>query len=102
VAELQAKNSSSAALTGDLNAASVVALVEPGKQLIQQSGDEWQLDMASVGRVSSAAVALLLEWLRTANSSGVAMTVVNVPENLLPIIQVSDLEAVFDGVLNAA
>ncbi|WP_036535274.1 STAS domain-containing protein [Oceanobacter kriegii] len=96
---LESLSAQNAALNGTLNAISVVALVDEGKQLIANAGSNWNLDMAAVEQVSSAAVALLLEWLRAAQAADVAMTVSNVPESLLPIIQVSELEPVFAGVL---
>ena len=95
---LETLSADRAALQGTLNATTVVALVDEGKQLIGNAGSSWSLDMAAVEQVSSAAVALLLEWLRAAQAARVEMTVSNVPASLLPIIQVSDLESVFAGV----
>src|SRR5690554_7017410 len=60
---------SSAKLSGDLNAHTVTALLPQGLKLLNQAPEAWLLDMTDVKQVSSAAVALLLEWLKQAERS---------------------------------
>ncbi|MDO6681976.1 MULTISPECIES: lipid asymmetry maintenance protein MlaB [unclassified Oceanobacter] len=98
---LDAVSASLACIGGDLLASTVVELMEPGRDMIRRSGGEWCLDMADVDRVSSAAVALLLDWMRTAQQADVSMTVRAVPERLLPILRISDLEGLFAEILVA-
>lgn len=100
VAELRMSSSDCACLSGDLINDTVVTVIEPGKNLLQKAGDRWTVDMAGVDRVSSAGVALLLEWLRAANAAKVEFKIVNLPEHMRPIIEISDLEPLFESVLN--
>jgi len=98
-AELRMTNSSSACLSGDLLNSTVTAVVEPGKHLLAKAGDCWTLDMSGVERVSSAGVALILEWLRAANSQNTSLKIQNLPDHMKPIIDISDLQPVFDPLL---
>jgi phospholipid transport system transporter-binding protein len=43
------------------------------------------VDMAGVEAVDSAAVSLMLSWLREAGRSGVSLSFCNVPDNLLSL-----------------
>lgn len=45
-------------------------------------GKAWTIDLAAVETADSAAVSLLLGWLRNAQSHGASVTFANVPENL--------------------
>lgn len=95
--QLQAIDANHARLSGDLTLYSVAALVEPGERLIDQAQDDgWHLDLAAVSSVSSAAVALLLDWLRYAAQVGVRIKLQHIPDDMRPIIAISDLERVFD------
>lgn len=94
--QLQAIDAKHARLSGDLTLYSVAVLVEPGERLIDQAqGDTWHLDLASVSSVSSAAVALLLDWLRYATQVGVRLQLQHIPDDMRPIIAISDLETLF-------
>ena len=45
-------------------------------------GKDWTIDLGEVEAVDSAAVSLLLGWLRNAQRHGESVSFVNVPENL--------------------
>lgn len=45
-------------------------------------GKTWTIDLAEVEAADSAAVSLLLGWLRNAQSHDASITFTNVPENL--------------------
>jgi phospholipid transport system transporter-binding protein len=45
-------------------------------------GKSWTVDLAQVEAADSAAVSLLLAWLRNAQRNGATLAFVNVPENL--------------------
>ena len=45
-------------------------------------GKDWTIDLGEVEAVDSAAVSLLLGWLRNAQRHGASVSFVNVPENL--------------------
>jgi phospholipid transport system transporter-binding protein len=96
---LESLSANLANVSGDMLASTMVALIEPGHEMIRSSGGEWCLDMSNVDRVSSAAVALLLDWMRTARQHDIHMTIRSVPERLMPILQVSDLEVLFAEVM---
>ena len=96
MADIHAVDNNQASLEGVLDAATVVGLIDQGKQLIDQAADVWTVDMSRVERVSSSAVALLLEWYRHARQQQTGLRVSGVPDTLLPIIQISDLEDFFE------
>lgn len=52
------------------------------------------LDFANVWMVDSSAVALILAWLRRGKSEGVALKLVNIPDNLKTLIKLYGLEEV--------
>ncbi|GGY58008.1 hypothetical protein GCM10011297_33360 [Bacterioplanes sanyensis] len=92
---LNADGSNKAQLTGDLTLATVTPLARRGRCLISAAEDVWQVDMAGVDQVSSAAVALLLDWYRYCEQREVRLEIANVPDRLQPIIAISDLQPVF-------
>ena len=48
----------------------------------QPEGKSWTVDLAQVEAADSAAVSMLLSWLRNAQRHGAKLNFVNVPENL--------------------
>jgi len=99
-AELSSISQDRAQLSGDLLNNTVVAVIEPGKKLMAAAAENWTLDMVAVERVSSAGVALLLEWLRYARSRNLEFKIENLPSHMQPIIRVSDLEPLFEPLLS--
>ncbi|MCY0965560.1 STAS domain-containing protein [Parathalassolituus penaei] len=95
MAALQSLNAGQANLSGDLLADTVVPVLEAGRDLIARSGGQWTVNMSAVERVSSVGVALLLDWIRTAEKAGVTLRIEALPDHLRPIIQVSDLDELF-------
>lgn len=57
-------------------------------------GKEWVVDLAQVEAADSAAVSLLLGWLRNAQRHGASLSFVNVPDNLRSL---ADLYGVADA-----
>ncbi len=57
-------------------------------------GKSWTIDLAQVEAADSAAVSLLLGWLRNAQRHGATLTFVNVPDNLRSL---ADLYGVADA-----
>lgn len=95
MAELKRIDEHTAELSGDLLHSTVTAVIAPGKKLISAAGDRWTVDMQGVTRVSSSGVALVLEWLRAAETSGCQLSIRNLPEHMRPIIDISDLDPLF-------
>jgi len=100
VAELRKISDQKAELQGDLLNTTVVAVIAPGKTLMAQAGGHWTLDMSGVERVSSAGVALLLEWLRESKRLQQTFKIENLPAHMRPILDISDLEPLFEPLLN--
>ena len=46
-------------------------------------------------RLPVGGVALVLEWLRAAETSGCQLSILNLPEHMRPIIDISDLDPLF-------
>jgi phospholipid transport system transporter-binding protein len=63
-------------LTMDTIGASFAQAMQP------LDGKEWVVDLGQVEAADSAAVSLLLGWLRNAQRHGATLSFVNVPENL--------------------
>lgn len=84
-----------AKLAGDLTMHSVASILPQGTALLNQAKDTWLLDMTEVKQVSSAAVALLLEWLKIAEAHGKSLRLQGLPEHMHSIIAISGLETLF-------
>ena len=48
-------------------------------------GKTWTVDLAQVEAADSAAVSMLLCWLRNAQQHGASLSFINVPDNLLSL-----------------
>lgn len=75
-------------LTGPMVFDTVVQWLDQGKQRLQ---GRVEFDLGAVSAADSAALALLVEWLRLAGEAGSQLQFRNVPAQLLAIAQVSDL-----------
>lgn len=64
--------------------------------------DALQFDLAGVETSDSAAIAVLLEWLRKAERAGRSLVYRNAPERLLQLARISELEHVLKLDDNAA
>jgi len=85
------------AIRGELNVESVAALWSESKQRFQGLS-VLRIDLTGVSRSDSSGVALLVEWLRQAREAEQELKLVNIPEQMQAIIQVTDL----DGLLPLA
>ena len=82
-------------VTGELNFATVPALLEQGNALLAaRAGARVSLDLRAVTRGDSAGLALLIEWMRTARRHGSAIEFRNIPPQMLAIARVSGLDGV--------
>ena len=62
--------------------------------MLPAAGKNWTVDLAQVEVADSAAVSMLLAWLRNAQRHGASLAFVNVPENLRSL---ADLYGVADA-----
>ncbi|GAA6144571.1 STAS domain-containing protein [Thalassolituus maritimus] len=87
-------------VSGDLTLHTVSGLIVDGQKAIRSAQGELDINLADVSRFSSAGVALLLNWLRTAEAANVAVTIKHPPKDMPAILEVCDLNAVFQPVLS--
>lgn len=97
------KNSISVSLTADgqvkleglLNFESVPRVWQETQSLLSQSTHTLlQLDLSGVGRSDSAGIAFLIECMRFSRQIGKKINYKNVPEQMLAIVRVCDLEQI--------
>ncbi len=79
-------------LSGRLTSDTVPALEPQGSELITTQHDCYEIDLAEVTFGSSAAVALMLAWLRSARAAQVKITFKNLPQGMRGLVRVSKLE----------
>ena len=78
-------------LTGSLDFVSVSPLLQQGYDWLG-SRAQVQIDLSGVTHCNSAAIGLLLEWLRQAGLRKTAVRFRNIPGALLEIARVSDIQ----------
>ncbi len=78
------------ALRGDVSFRTAEAILRRSDRLFKGKS-EFELDLAGVSRTDSAGLALLLEWMRKAASTGAQIHFANVPEKIQAIAMASDL-----------
>lgn len=87
---------SEAQLQGDLTLDTSHQLLQDGLLAISRAstkGDQqWTIDCSKVGEVSSATVALILQWWRACQSRQVQLRLENLPSKLLPLMMISEVE----------
>jgi phospholipid transport system transporter-binding protein len=76
---------------GDLNLATVVPLAAAGRRLAA-AGAPVEVDLGGIGRGSSAAVALLLEWTDQVRRAGGSLHFTHWPEALVRIAEFSNVD----------
>ncbi len=80
-------------LTGILSFDTVSQLEDDIETLTKQ-GMEIVLDLSGILRVDSAGIVVLLEWMKHARKSGKQVFFTNIPQQLLDIARVSDLDGI--------
>ena len=65
-----------------------------GEAMQPMDGKDWTIDLAQVEEADSAAVSLLLAWLRNAQRHAAKLNFINVPDNLRSL---ADLYGVADA-----
>ncbi len=94
MAQIEALSSTKLQVSGDLEFENVVQLKQQGESLLSTISGNCEIDLSKVGQAGSAALSLLLSWLRFAESRNVRLDFLHVPENLLGVAQVSELDSV--------
>jgi phospholipid transport system transporter-binding protein len=79
-------------LEAPLTFASVASLRTHGLELIQAAADGLTLDLRAVPAVDSAGLALLIDWLAEARLRSRPLKYVQLPETLIALARLSDVE----------
>lgn len=72
-------------LSGELDAETVPRRLRESQDWFEH-GEETVIDLSDVGRVDSAGVALLLEWVRDAHVSNATLSFINAPAQMRSLI----------------
>lgn len=90
-------------LQGDVTLHNATSLIEPGRQQISASQTHWTLDLSTQsGTFSSAAVALLLDWLRQCEASGKTLQLIHPPAQFGAMITICGLDDIFTPLIQPA
>ena len=79
---------------GDLTFESVIHVEQEGLNAIRDSASDLVFDLSAVQTCSSAALALLLSWVRTCQESGVNVSFKAPPMQLRLMIENAHLQAI--------
>lgn len=85
-----------AGVSGPLSFATAGALLEPGASFIA-GGEANSIDLAGVQGADSAGLALLVEWLSLAQAAGRPLHYLNVPNQLMQLARLCDVEPLISG-----
>lgn len=88
---LTARGADRYALQGELTFATVAEALKLTAPLFVRR-DSLRFDLDGIGRVDSAGVALLIEWVRRAGDAGVSLSFAHLPARLWAIIRVGGVE----------
>jgi ABC-type transporter Mla MlaB component len=80
---------------GDLSFDTVVQVEKEGFAIITEGGEQVTLDLSQVQACSSAAMALLLSWLRYASKQQKSLIFSGVPVSLITMIEGAQLDSLF-------
>lgn len=83
-------------IEGPVTMQTVGALLESGRALCRQDGCKqgWLVDFSGVTAVDSAALALVLAWMRAARERGSTLGLAHVPESLRALALLYDLQEI--------
>jgi len=83
-------------VTGDLGFETVPDLWAQSVDGPNDSADK-VIDLGQVTHVDSAGLALVIEWIRHARSQGGRLTFVHVPDKLLALARISEIDGFLGG-----
>ncbi|MGH8252958.1 MAG: STAS domain-containing protein [Steroidobacteraceae bacterium] len=85
------------ALNGALTLSTVTALRSQGQHAFAAVAGDIVVDMGAVARIDSGGLALLVDWLAWAQASSRKLKFAALPETLLALARVSDVEDLLAG-----
>ena len=81
-------------VAGELNVRTVPGLLPQAQALFLSNSGDINVDLQKVTRADSSGIAILIEWMRTARDNQRQIRFYNVPEQLMAIAKVCDLDQV--------
>ena len=90
-ARVTPQGSGTFAIDGVLTFDTVPELFDRADEWFRNGARSLTIDLKAVHRADSAGLALLVEWLRLAQSKGTELKLINVPEQMRSLIRVSGL-----------
>ena len=90
-AQLEQLDSHQFALSGELTMQTVPAVAHDSQALINIMNGDVKINLAKVKRADSAGLALLIDWLRTAQQNKFKLEFEHLPKQLTQIAKVSEL-----------
>ena len=96
VPSFELRGKGQAGVSGHLSFATAGDLLEPGTSFIR-SGEADSIDLAGVQGADSAGLALLIEWLSVAQAAGRPLRYLNVPNQLMQLARLCDVEPLIAG-----
>lgn len=93
-ARIYRQSSGSYRLDGELDFDSVPAVLEQSRSLFREEQADMDIDLGGLQRGNSAALGLMLEWMRLAGAWNRKVHYHNVPDDLLAVAKVSDLDSI--------
>ncbi len=79
-------------LSGPLTIATVAGMVEEGRAQVAEA--DQVVDLSGVTQVDSAALALLLSWVRVAKGAGRKLSIDHAPPALVSLASLYDVDAI--------
>lgn len=81
-------------LTGEVTTDNAVALRQEGERALKEVAGTLVVDLAGITRSTSAAISVLLCWMREAERIGKKIQFANMPDKMFDVARVSGLDAV--------
>lgn len=93
-AEVKSQNAGHWSLIGQVTPENAVALRRQGERLLKEAAPLVTVDLSAITRSTSAAISVLLCWMREAENKGKKIQFVHMPDKMFDVARVSGLDAV--------
>lgn len=100
LAQLKLQDSGAYVMSGVLDFDSVPLLQSQSDVLFKQAG-KVEVDLSGIESANSAGLALILQWFAVAKHKNVQLGLKNIPDSLLYLARLSDLEHLLLGTTHA-
>lgn len=81
-------------LTGEVTTTNALGLRQEGERALRDSASAVDVDLAGITRSTSAAISVLLCWMREAERMGKKIRFANMPDKMFDVARVSGLDSV--------